>query len=208
MRTRLTRAEQTERNRARVLSTAREVFLRRGFHATSTDEIAEAAGFSRGVVYSQFGGKADLLLALLEERIVERAERNRAVVAGLAGMEGVRALAAAGDADYEDNADWALLLIEFRVHAARHPDLATRYAALHERAVGTLGDILAELYARAGVEPPQPVRALAQANFVIATGLALERQADPKVLSDHNRAPIEVFAAVFDPEPRTGRPRR
>lgn len=205
MKTRLTRAEQTERNRARVLAAARAVFLRRGFHATSVEEIAEAAGFSRGVVYSQFGGKADLLLGLLEERITERAEGNRSVVAGLAGIDGVRALAAAGDADYQDNVGWALLLIEFRVHAARHPELAARYAALHERAVGALGDVLAELYARAGVDPPHPVRALAQANFVIATGLALERQADPRVLSDHNRAPIDVFAPVFDPEHRTGR---
>jgi AcrR family transcriptional regulator len=205
MRSRLTRAEQTERNRARVLSAAREVFLRRGFHATSVDEIAETAGFSRGVVYSQFGGKADLLLALLDARIAERAERNRSLAAGLAGIEGVRALAAAGDADYEENAGWALLLIEFRVHAARHPDLAGRYAALHERAVAALADVLAGLYARAGVDPPRPVRALAQATFVIATGLVLERQADPAALAGEGRAPIDVFAPVFDAERRSGR---
>lgn len=46
--------------------------------------------------------------------------------------------------------------------------------------VGALADVLTELYARAGVDPPQRVGALAQANFVIATGLVLERQADPE----------------------------
>ena len=142
---------------------------------------------------------------MLEERIAERAERNRSVTAGLAGMEGVRALAAAGDADQKDNAAWSLLLIEFRVHAARHLELAARYTALHERAVGALADVLTELYARAGVDPPQPVRALAQANFVIATGLVLERQADPEALSVGDRAPIDVFAPIFDTERRTGR---
>lgn len=68
-----------------------------------------------------------------------------------------------------------------------------------------MADVLTELYARAGVDPPQPVRALAQANFVIATGLVLERQADPEALSVGDRAPIDVFAPIFDTERRTGR---
>ena len=47
---RLTRAEQTERNRASVLAAARRVFLARGYHAASLDQIADEAGFSKGVV--------------------------------------------------------------------------------------------------------------------------------------------------------------
>jgi len=196
---RMSRIEQTEHNRARVLAAAREVFLRRGFHAVSVDEIAEAAGFSRGVVYSQFGGKADLLLALLEARIAERAEHNRALVADLAGVEGVRALAAAGDADQEDNAAWVRLLIEFRVHAARDPELSARYAALHERTVAELADTLARLYTRAEIDPPRPVGTLAQAMLAVGVGVALEREADPGAFGGKEQPPINVFAPIFDP---------
>ncbi|MGH9030966.1 MAG: TetR/AcrR family transcriptional regulator [Acidimicrobiia bacterium] len=203
MATRLSRSEQTEENRARVLAAAREVFLRRGFHAVSVDEIAEAAGFSRGVVYSQFGGKADLVLALLEVRIAERAEQNRALAADLAGVEGVRAIAAAGATDHEDNAEWVLLLLEFRVHAARDPELSARYAALHRRTVAELADTLAGLYARAGVDPPRPVRTLAHAMLAIASGIPLEWQVDRSALGD-DTTPVEVFAPVFDPAPPTG----
>ena len=47
---RLSRAEQNERNRALVLEAARRIFLARGYHAATLDEIADQAGFSRGVV--------------------------------------------------------------------------------------------------------------------------------------------------------------
>ena len=46
--------------------------------ARPLDVIAEEAGFSKGVVYSQFAGKPDLFIALLEQRIAERAAQNAA----------------------------------------------------------------------------------------------------------------------------------
>jgi AcrR family transcriptional regulator len=55
---RLTRAEQSERNRGLVLAAARRVFLARGYHGATLEQIADEAGFSKGVVYSQFESKA------------------------------------------------------------------------------------------------------------------------------------------------------
>ena len=69
MATRLSRPEQVHRNRGLVLEAARRVFLERGYAGATLEAIAEEAGFSKGVVYSQFAGKPDLLLALLEARI-------------------------------------------------------------------------------------------------------------------------------------------
>ena len=43
---RLSRAEQRDLTRARLLDAAEKVFIERGFHAASVDEVAEAAGFS------------------------------------------------------------------------------------------------------------------------------------------------------------------
>ncbi len=118
---RLTRAEQSERNRALVLDAARRVFLARGYHAATVEEIADEAGFSRGVVYSRFGTKADLLLALLDRRIDELAEQNAALAGGLSGDRGAVALMGQVSARVHDDPGWGLLLIEFRVHAARDP---------------------------------------------------------------------------------------
>src|SRR4051794_31756996 len=56
-----------EVTRARLLATAEDVFWSRGYAATSVDLIAEKAGYTTGAVYSNFGGKADLFLAVLEQ---------------------------------------------------------------------------------------------------------------------------------------------
>ena len=74
---RLTRAEQSERNRGLVLAAARRVFLARGYHGATLEQIADEAGFSKGVVYSQFESKADLFLGLLEARISEQGGGER-----------------------------------------------------------------------------------------------------------------------------------
>src|SRR5262249_33234484 len=89
---RLSRAEQAERNRALVLDAARRVFLARGYQGATLEQIAEEAGFSKGVVYSQFESKADLFLALLEARIAERAADNARLAEALPPGEELPAL--------------------------------------------------------------------------------------------------------------------
>ncbi|WP_250572873.1 TetR/AcrR family transcriptional regulator [Nonomuraea sediminis] len=62
---RLTRAETQERNRARVLAAAKEEFAARGYRDAKIDAIAEAAGLTRGAVYSNFPSKRALYFAVL-----------------------------------------------------------------------------------------------------------------------------------------------
>ena len=118
MRQRLTRAEQVERNRDLLLEAALTVFLKQGYVRATLDAIAEEAGFSKGVVYSQFESKADLFLTLLERRIEERAEENQRSARDLAGADAIqRSCCATSTAAVEDQAEWARVLLEFRVHA-------------------------------------------------------------------------------------------
>ena len=63
---RLTRVETQNRNREQVLKAARELFLRVGYRAASLAAVADAAGFSTGVVYSNFTGKPELALLVLD----------------------------------------------------------------------------------------------------------------------------------------------
>lgn len=64
---RLSRAQQQERNRARVLTAAREEFAERGFRDAKIDRIADRADLTRGAVYSNVPGKRALYLAVLAE---------------------------------------------------------------------------------------------------------------------------------------------
>jgi AcrR family transcriptional regulator len=52
-----------------LLEAAARVYARRGFDGATIDEVAEEAGFTKGAVYSHFGSKEKLLLALLDEHL-------------------------------------------------------------------------------------------------------------------------------------------
>lgn len=176
---RLSRAEQSERNRVLLLAAARKVFLERGYHGASVDQIADAAGFSTGVVYSQFGGKADLFLTLLEARIEERAAGNVRAAEALAGDAGIaRLLEHAASVDRAEP-EWGLLVIEFRVHAARDPKLGLRYAAAHQRTLAGMEQAITGLYERAGEPPPLPPADLARLLVTVGAGARLEEAAGP-----------------------------
>jgi AcrR family transcriptional regulator len=69
-----------ERNRRRILDSARELFACRGL-SVGLDEIAHHAGVGVGTAYRRFPCKADLIEAIFEERI---AGLTAAAEAGLA----------------------------------------------------------------------------------------------------------------------------
>jgi AcrR family transcriptional regulator len=98
------------------------VFLRRGFHASSLDLVADEAGFTKGAVYSRFRSKADLFLALLEERIASRIGEMRNAVADAHGALTVAtALGRQWDQKLSQDESWSLLLIEVPPACGPHP---------------------------------------------------------------------------------------
>jgi AcrR family transcriptional regulator len=114
---------------------ARRVFLARGYHGATLEQIADEAGFSKGVVYSQFQGKADLFLALLEARIEERARENARLAEEMAEGGDLRGLLE--HLVRADNAmpGWLLLVIELAADGPR-PERAGRVdARLRQRHV-------------------------------------------------------------------------
>ncbi len=63
-----------DQRRAQLLEAANDVFTSKGYHAAAMDDIAEAAGVSKPVLYQHFPSKLDLYLALLDtscDRLVD-----------------------------------------------------------------------------------------------------------------------------------------
>jgi len=176
---RLSRADQNDRNRALLLAAARRVFLERGYYAATLDQIADEAGFSKGAVYSRFASKADMFLALLEDRIAERAAENGRLAGELAGTGNFAALLDLAERAERGAPGWRLLVTEFRIHAARDPELNRRYAALHTQAVDGVAQVVAEVSKEDAKDLPLPPRQLAELWLTIETGRALEQIADP-----------------------------
>jgi len=182
MSTRLSRAEQNDRNRELLFAAARRVFLAKGYHAASLEQIADEAGFSKGVVYSRFASKADMFLTLLEDRIEQRAGQNAKAAAPLTGSGDFAALLELAQRAERAAPGWRLLVTEFRIHAARDPELSRRYAALHARTVAGLAAVLVSISPAGAESLPFPPRQLAELLLAIEAGLALEQLASPDAL--------------------------
>ncbi|MFC7469728.1 TetR/AcrR family transcriptional regulator [Actinomadura keratinilytica] len=89
----MTRAEAKERNRRALLDAALEVVSRDGYRAR-LDEIVARAGLTTGAVYSLFGSKNGLVVALADDHLRPQYEKmGQAVPAGLGLLEAVDAFA-------------------------------------------------------------------------------------------------------------------
>ena len=66
-----TQEERRAETRGLLLDAAADLFAHKGFHATSAEAVAAAAGRTTGALYDHFGGKAGLLVALLQQWVDE-----------------------------------------------------------------------------------------------------------------------------------------
>ena len=190
-RTRGARAERADA-RARLLAAAGKLIAERGYRGASVDGIAAEAGFSKGAVYWHFRSKEDLLHTLIEERVRERME-------GL--VERLRAGPAAMDAGHDvgdrymemlaGDRELVLLMVEYWSMAVRDPELAGRYAERQAAWRRALADGLAARQTRLGVpDVGLPTIRAATAFLALASGLAMERLADPDAV------PSDLFGEI------------
>ena len=188
MRTRLSRTERTAANHAAVLAAARTVFLRDGYHGASVEKVAAEAGFTIGAVYSRFRSKADLFLALLAERIDERSAQLRALIADSAAQRGAEQSAAVVARQWPSilhtELPWTLLVVEFRVHASRSPELAARFAEQHQRLLDVVAEVVTAMLGGPSAVSPDRAMDVARAGLAMGPGVALARAAEGPAFTD------------------------
>lgn len=80
-RTRPKRWPRSETTRRALLDASKALFAELGYDATSINDITEFSGVSVGSLYHQFGGKAEIFMALVNERLRAHTEVSRLAVA-------------------------------------------------------------------------------------------------------------------------------
>jgi AcrR family transcriptional regulator len=93
-----TQADRSASTRAALIGAARRLFAERGYAAVGTPEVVAAAGVTRGALYHQFAGKADLFLAVYEAVEQEVTERIAELVAAAGATDPLDALSAGAEA--------------------------------------------------------------------------------------------------------------
>ena len=185
----LTRARRRELTRRHLMDAAAAVFARDGFYGASLDDVAAAAGFTKGAVYSNFAGKDDLFLAVFEDRYSREQDEMQRVLTEevqpyeLGGetqvFERVRGVI---DRTWDD--EWTALYLEFVLYAQRNPDAARKLSAVVRRQREITTTMLAEAYKSIDYVPDTPVDVLATLSVALFDGLALGRLADPAAFDD------------------------
>jgi AcrR family transcriptional regulator len=184
-RQRLTREEKKAQTRERLIEAAARVFAEKGFASTSLDEVADAAGLTKGAVYSNFENKEDLVVAVL------RAHQDR--------QSGIKDIATAAGTLEEQQAvagrlfsesvaqerDAFLLLLDFTAYALRNPAVYADFLERHRAGHKEVADMIEE--AGAGLNTKgfktDPYRA-AMIFEVIGNGIAFEKLIDPEGVPD------------------------
>jgi AcrR family transcriptional regulator len=184
--------------RRRVLDAAADVFAERGYDAATLDDVAEAAGFSKGAVYSNFAGKRELFLALMQDRVEGRIEQVRHAGERLGEPEG-KVASAAGELEglIGTDADWHLLFVEFWTRAVRDPELRAELVQRRRPMRDLIARFLEEQAAALGRELPAPADQLAVIVLALSNGLAIERLADPEAVDGDLYA--TALRLVFSP---------
>jgi AcrR family transcriptional regulator len=207
---RMTREQSRANTRERLMRAARSVFARSGFHGASVEEIASQAGFSTGALYSNFDGKEDLFLAMMEHEIDEHArEISDAVRARASVAERATGGARRWMTMIEREPEVLLLFMEFWAYGVRdaqvRPKVAARFAQIRELLTRLIADGVREF----DLELDLPAEQLAVAIDALADGIARQKLADPDAVPDElmGRVLSLLFAAATRPagtEPRSG----
>jgi AcrR family transcriptional regulator len=177
VRRRLTRSQQRERTRERLLVATVEVVAKRGVHEASLTEIAERAGYTIGAVYHYFGGKEQLLAEAFRKGVSEYAARFQAVLREQPDAKGRNLAAASLFSELFEGRQTMLLYLEYVLYAVRHSTLLAGLRDASEELAAVCAGWLESTAAERSL--PRPPRGHAIAVNALTNGFGLARLIDP-----------------------------
>jgi AcrR family transcriptional regulator len=203
----LTPERRRKLTRDALMDAAEVVFVKKGFGEASMEEIAAEAGFSRGAIYSNFGTKHELLLAVLDRFISRQFAQFEAPAAE-------DAVVAARDAArvFSRSVSLELLPLEFelRLNALRHPAARERLVDADRRVSERSASLVEAMLAGRG-QLTVPARDIADIGRAAVAGLLQLAATDPEQADRYVQLVETLFvlltAAVTgsSPNPSPGR---
>lgn len=191
--------EDAEHTRRSLLEAALQVFSQKGFDAARLEDVAKAAGVTRGAIYHHFGGKFELFRALVEDASESSAQAvQRAIAEGGSFLEIARRVLIYSLEFLQQNTHFRQVTALYLFKAGSSPELADfrqqREEAIQrqvEEVAGFFRTALAQKAVRDDLDP----RLAAQAFLAYQNGLMLLWLLNPEIVSIDNDA--DALADVF-----------
>jgi len=182
-RKRLSREDSREQTTQRLLDAAQKLIARKGLDAASVENIAEAAGYSRGAFYSNFKSKDDLFIELLRRdhlRSLAQFDELRASDLPVDQMQlRTRDIYSHMFRDNESFMNWT----EARMVAARDARFRAKLDALMAEKRAQIASFIGYFYQRVGVTPPMPTEKMAMGFMSLAEGVRLFMMSSPSEMT-------------------------
>jgi AcrR family transcriptional regulator len=176
---RWTKERRTEHTRQILLDAAEEVFARKGLTGAALEEIAEAAGFTRGAIYSQFGAKEKLFLAVVDRQRQQFLDGFAEVMMSFHRLSDVDIdELAARWRELSSGADRAALGHELTLYLLRNPDAREAVAAQRRETIRALGEFISKNVARIGGTLTIEAETLARVVLAANNGITLDSHID------------------------------
>ncbi|MDR6391966.1 TetR/AcrR family transcriptional regulator [Paraburkholderia phenoliruptrix] len=190
-RQRLTREQSKDQTRQRLLDAAQAIFMKKGFVAASVEDIAAAAGYTRGAFYSNFRSKSELFLELLRRDHETMQAGLRAIFEDAATREQMEERVMRYYSNLPRENKCFLLWVEAKLLAVRDGRFRLRFNAfLHEK-LEQLAAYVREFSERVGTPVPLPAEMLAMGLMGLCDGVQFFHAVDPQ------NVPGEMAEAVL-----------
>ncbi len=174
--------------RRRLLDAAVHVFADAGYDVASLDQIAAAAGFTKGAVYSNFASKDELFFALMEEHITARVQIAReALESHPTGSGTTDALAEVGRRLTEAltrQREWQLLFLDYWRRAVRDERVREQFLQHRRMLRASIAEAVAQAQSHAPVPDGFTRDDVVTLILALSNGLAIERLTDPQTVPD------------------------
>ncbi|MCG7606680.1 MULTISPECIES: TetR/AcrR family transcriptional regulator [Mycobacterium] len=178
---RWTRERRLEHTRSVLLDAAEEVFAEKGFAPATLDDIARAAGYTKGAIYKHFTTKEDLFLAV-SDRYWRRYFENFSEVMSSATQIGEAELDEIAkrwrQLSRDRGAEHAALGHEFTLYLLRNPDARERVTTKRAEVVEALGKFIATGMERWGATLRIPAPTFAQVLIATSDSVVLGSELD------------------------------
>jgi AcrR family transcriptional regulator len=198
-RRRLTREESRDQTRERLLEAARKIFVKKGFASASVEDIAEAAGYTRGAFYSNFSGKSEMLIELLRRDHDRMQATFESIMEEGGSREEMEARAVANYSQLFRDDESFPLWVEAKLLASRDAKFRPRFNAFRNEKLNQIALYIRTFSERVGTPLPLPADTLALGLVSLCDGVQFFRMCDPQMVTDEvtERVLSGFFARVL-----------
>jgi AcrR family transcriptional regulator len=196
----------TRETRELLLRAAETIFVRDGYEGAELGEIAALAGRTKGAIYAQFESKEDIFLALVEDHRLRYRALAEQLLAESTTVEGNIAALRSFYLKLAEDETWALLLLEVKLFAIRHPKSKKRLQSVFAEAISPKDEKrIADILGPAGKGKNAISRVVAiQTMQPMLSALVLETKFDSAMLGEDviRKVVGRIFDALLEIPPR------